>query len=127
MKLNGYRLDLWKMKDGRVIWKRETPHRFLILEGQTWIPLKKDVLVELITEAVQLGEEDILEIVVKNSCYQILEEGSQSGSKSPPPLIDLEGMPLNELFNSMPKGTKLVGIGDRKVKARGRSGSEHEP
>lgn len=121
MKLNGYRLDLWRMTDGRVIWKREAPHRFFILEGQSWVPLKKDVPAQLITEAVQLGDEDVLKIVVTNSCHQIIEEGSESGTKPQPPIIDLEGKPLIELFHSMPKGTKFVGIGDGKDEVARRS------
>jgi len=104
------------MTDGRVIWKREAPHCFLILEGQSWVPLKKGVPAQLITEAVQLWEEDVLEIVVRDSCHDILEEGDESGSKPQPPIIDLEGKPLIELLYSMPKGTKFVGVGDGKGK-----------
>lgn len=115
MKLNGEKVRLSRMADGRVIWIREAPKCYLVLKETVWHPLEKGTPPHLISEAIPLSEQETSDIVLKDACYQIAGKDGGVSDNPPKPSIDLEGIDLEEALKVMPRGTRVVGIVGRVV------------
>ena len=109
VKLNGEKVRLSRMADGRVIWIREAPKCYLVLKGTAWHPLEKKTPPHLISEAVPLTEQETSDIILKEACYQIAGKDGSVSDHPPKPSIDLEGMNLEKALKAMPEGTRVVG------------------
>ena len=111
MKLNGEFLNLWRMENGRIIWKREVPKCLLVLEGKTWVPVGNDISPEMVSAASPLTGDEILYDILWQHCVHVSEDGKPASADESPPTIDFEGWYYSDFFHKLPPGTKIVGVG----------------